>query len=280
MELARAMDPDRQRLFDVGGPRRSRDPVDVAGDHLPGAAARQHPQHRHRVVEGRHELVDSEQRDVDRRQRRRQVGIAFVGHQDDRARLGDGHVRAGDADGRRDELFAQRLSCVELDRFDRRFGAEDRCGVFLRQVDGGGDEVRRMRVRELHHPLPQVCLDDLHAQSFEVAVQPDLLAGHRLALGHDHLRPCRQSAACIPAKLTDDLARLGGVPGEMDRSADGGESFRELLEQLGQAIEVGLAPPLQLLTALREVEVFERLVAAAAQAGHGPDQRFLEAGVV
>src|SRR5439155_2321233 len=110
---------------------------------------------------------------------------------------------------------------------------------------------------------------------FEVIVQPDLLGGHRLALGHDHPPARRQSAAGVPAQLTDDVARLGRVLGEMYRAPGCRQALRELVEQLWQALEVCLAAAFQLGSALREVEAFERGVATAAEAGHGADQRFL-----
>ncbi len=113
-----------------------------------------------------------------RRQRRRQVGVALVGHEHDGARLGDRHVRAGDADRGVDELLPQRFTRVLLDRLDGWRGAEDLRRVFLRQVDRRRDQVRRMRVRELHHPLAEVGLDDLHAETLEVVVDADLLARH------------------------------------------------------------------------------------------------------
>ena len=66
----------------------------------------------------------------------------------------------------------------------------------------------------------------------------------------------------------------------MHHAADRGESFCELVEQLGQAVEVGLAAALEVGAALLEIEILEGLVAAAPQAGHGLDERFLQAGVV
>ena len=142
-----------------------------------------------------------------------------------------------------------------------------------------------MRVRELHHALAEVGLDDFHAEVFQVGVELDLLAGHRLDLGHDHAARGQSAARgridrCAGAELADDLARFGRVFGQVHHAADRGESFCELIEQLGQAVEVGLAAALQVRAALLEIEILEGLVAAAPQAGHGLDERLLEAGVV
>ena len=133
---------------------------------------------------------------------------------------------------------------------------------------------------QLHHALAQVGLDHLHAQVFEVVVEPDLLAGHRLALGHDHSPPRGKLATRVPADLADDVARLGGVLGQMYDSADRGESLRELVQQLRQTVEVGEAATFQLGPAPGEIETFEGLVPAPTQSDHGVGQRFLQDGVV
>ena len=66
----------------------------------------------------------------------------------------------------------------------------------------------------------------------------------------------------------------------MHHAPDGGKALGELLEKLGKAIEVGLAPTLQLSLAGFEVEGFERDVAAPAQPGHRVNQRLLQILVV
>ena len=52
-------------------------------------------------------------------------------------------------------------------------------------VDRRGDDVRRRLPCELDDELAEVGLDDLSTVGFEHLVEMDLLAGHRLALGHD-----------------------------------------------------------------------------------------------
>jgi len=217
---------------------------------------------------------------VHRRESRGEVGVALVRDQDDGPRLGDRHVGAADADGGVDELLAQRLPRVLLDRLDRRLRAEYVGRVLLRQVNRRRDQVRRMRVRQLHHSLAQVGLDDLHAQRFQVRVQLDLLAGHGLDLGHHHAPAARAGAPGVPADLGDDVARLFSVLGEVDLAADRLQPLRELFDELGQSLEVGPSPPFQIGAALGEVEALEGRIAPGTEAGHGVDQRSLQVRVV
>ena len=142
-----------------------------------------------------------------------------------------------------------------------------------------------MRVGELDHPLAQVGLDDFHAEVFQVRVELDLFAGHRLDLGHDHAARGQSAAGgridrCAGAKLADDVPRLGGVFGQVHDTSDRGESFCELFEQLGQVVEVGLAASFEVGTTLGEIETLERLVATPAQPDHRAGQRLLQSGVV
>src|SRR5206468_6112432 len=109
-----------------------------------------------------------------------------------------------------------------------------------------------------------------------VGVEADLFGRHGFALRHDHATAGGKLEAGVHAELADDLAGLAGVVRKMHHAADGGKSLGELLEELGEAIEVGLAPALQLGLAGFEVEALEREVAASAQPGHGVNQRLLQ----
>ena len=132
-------------------------------------------------------------------------------------------------------------------------------------------------MRELHHAFTEVCLDDFHAQRLEIRVQLDLLARHRLDLGHHRaLLPARG----VPADLPDDLARLGRTLRVMGLAADGLKPFRECLHQLGQSLEIRAAAVLQVGAAGGEVEILECGIAAAAQPGHRMDERALKPVVV
>src|SRR5712692_1772804 len=134
-----------------------------------------------------------------------------------------------------------------------------------------------MCVRELHHPLAEVRLDDFHAERLEIRIELDLFARHRFDLGHDWtLLP----ASGVPADLPDDVSSAGGSFRKVDLPAYSFEPFSETLNQLGQSFEVGLAALLQVGAAGREVEALEGGVAPAAQAGHRVDERALQLGVV
>ena len=170
-----------------------------------------------------------------------------------------------------------------LDRLDGRLRAKHSGRVLFREVNRRRDQVRRMRMRQLHHSLAQVRLDDLHAKRFEVGVQLDLFTRHRLDLGHHHAPAIAIQVARaprVPADLGDDVARRGGVFGEVNLAADGLEALLELLDELGQSLEVGPPPRFQIGASLGEVEAFESLVAPIAQPGHGVGQRVLKVRVV
>src|SRR5439155_23260578 len=83
----------------------------VSGDGLSGAAAGEETQEDAQVLRARNELLDSHARDVKRRQRGAQIGVSFVGADDESARLRDGEVHAGQAGLRGEELRAQMRSC-------------------------------------------------------------------------------------------------------------------------------------------------------------------------
>jgi hypothetical protein len=216
---------------------------------------------------------------VYRRQRRREVGVAFVGDQHDGPCLRDREVRAADADRRVDELLAQRCARVLLDRLDCCLRAEHVRRVFFREVNRGRDEMRRTRMRELHHPLAEVGLDDFHAQRFEEGVELDLLGRHRLDLGDDHPLVGGLPASGVPADLGDDVARFGRVLGEMDRAAHRLEPRLELLDELRQAVKVGSPSLLQVGASSLEVKALERFVAPRSQSSHRLGQRSLEVWV-
>ena len=74
----------------------ARNKRNVSRDGLPGGAARQALQHRRRVGQRGHQLVDAGNHDVHRRQRAGQPRVALVAHQHHRAGFGHQCVRAGD----------------------------------------------------------------------------------------------------------------------------------------------------------------------------------------
>src|SRR6202030_79236 len=84
----------------------------------------------------------------------------------------------------------------------------------------------------------------------------------------------------VPAKLADDVARVGGVLGEVHLPSNGLEALGELAGQLGQVVEVRATSLLEIRASLREVEALKRGVAPGPQAGHRMGQRLLKLGVV
>ena len=98
-----AVHADLRLELDVRGPRRPGDELGVRAELLACRAAREELQYRHRVVERRDDLLDAHERDVHRRERRREIGVALVRDEDERARLRDQDVAARDADVRLDE---------------------------------------------------------------------------------------------------------------------------------------------------------------------------------
>src|SRR2546426_3081068 len=134
-----------------------------------------------------------------------------------------------------------------------------------------------MVVGELNHPLAEIRLHDLHAERLQVGIELDLLARHRLDLGHDRTA---LPAGRVPADLTDDLPRRGCVFGEVGLAAYRLEPLGETLDQLRQSLEVGAAALLQVGAAGGEIEAPECRVATAAEAGHRVDECALELRVV
>ena len=58
------------------------------------------------------------------------------------------------------------------------------------------------------------------------------------------------------------------------------EALTELVDQLGEAVEVGHPPPFELGAAGLEVVAGEATVAALAESDHRLPERFLEVGIV
>ena len=154
-----------------------------------------------------------------RGQCRREVGVALVRDEHERAGVGDQGVASGDPDVGVDEALAQLLPRngdkrrdVVGDRVTDDL-AEELRDFFARFVDGRCDEVGRPLAGELNDPFAEVGLDRVYALRLEVIGESDLLRRHRLRL-HDELRLLRA------ADRRDDAARLLGVDRPVDLRAD------------------------------------------------------------
>jgi len=114
-------------------------------------------------------------------------------------------------------------------------------------------------VGDLEHPLAQVRFDDVDALAFEVLVDLDLLAGHRLAL---------DEAVGVPVvtHLGDVLVGVGGVLGDVHRPAVGLDGFGECVDQFREALDgVFLDSAGLFAQALVVVEFGDRLVAPGVE---------------
>ena len=118
-----------------------------------------------------------------------EFGVPLIGHDHRRAGLGDQCVRAADAEAGAHELGAQLLArgahlaadVVRVEGLAGRLGQQPGGDVAV-HVDGGGDDVRGALVGELHQPFAEIRLRDVDAAPFEVVIEADLLADHRLRL--------------------------------------------------------------------------------------------------
>ena len=110
MQLLRTMDTDLRLELDVRGARRSGDELRVRTDLLSGRAPREELQHRCGVVERRNDLLHADHSDVHRGKARREVGVALVRDEDQRAGVRDEDVATGDANVRLEERGAKLIA--------------------------------------------------------------------------------------------------------------------------------------------------------------------------
>src|SRR5881296_2550314 len=181
VELLRAVHADLRLELDVRGTRRARDELRVGADLLAGRAAREELQDRGGGVERRNDLLHADDGDVHRGKACRQVGVALVRDEDERARVGDEDVAAGDADVRLEERAAKLIARdrdkggrVVADRMSDDF-REQRGDLLARLVDRRRDEVGWALAGELDDPFAEVGLDGGDAIRREVFVELDLL---------------------------------------------------------------------------------------------------------
>ena len=146
------------------------------------------------VLDRRHHLLDAGQRDVHARQGLREVAVALVGDDDAAAGLGDQEVGAGDADIGRQELSraawcAPRSGCRGVR--GTRGRAAGRCAD-LRKLASQSSRLRwnagammwlGSSWRSWMMYSPRSVSTGRDAVAFQVVVDAQLLADHRLALG-------------------------------------------------------------------------------------------------
>jgi hypothetical protein len=107
---------------------------------------------------------------------------------------------------------------------------EEPCHTLLRPVDDGHHDVRRVIASKLHDPLAQIRFDDVNAGSFEVLVELDFLADHRLRLD--------RAAYALRSRESRDVATgIVGRLGVEGMSATGFDRRRELVEVVVESRE-------------------------------------------
>ena len=275
MELLRAMHADLGLEFDVGRARRPGDELRVRRDLLACPAAREELHDRDRVVDRRDDLLDPHDGDVHRGQSRGEVGVAFVGDEHERPRVGDEGVAAGDPDVRIDEALPQFLP---RDGDERRDVVRDRMTHDLAEelgdllaglVDSGGDDVRRPLAGELDDPLAEVGLHSVDALRLEVIGESDFLSGHRLRFD-DELRLLRA------ADRGDHPARFVGVDRTVDLGADRFGFAGESLHELRHVVDRLCLAPREVRAQVRPVDLAHPRVAALLQLGERATERGAE----
>ncbi len=218
---------------EIGGAFRSGGEGDVGRDFLPGGRTRQQAQQGHRVVEGRHHLLDAGDDDMGLGQGLGEVAVALVGDDGGRAGFGDQEIGAGDADIGGDETLAQHLTPLVDDgarlverplRRQLGVGGLERIGPLLPdQMEGRRQQMAGRLVAQLDDIFAHVGFDRNDAASLKMIVERDLLGDHRLALGDG-------AGAQTLADPEHELARLGRGARPMDMGAVGDRLPFEFLE--------------------------------------------------
>ncbi len=264
VQLFRAVDSDLRLELDVRGARGPGDELRVGADLLTGRAAREQLQDRRGVVERRDDLLHAHDRDVYCRKARRQVGVALVRDEHERAGVRDEDVATSDADIRLQErssqLFARdrdQRRRVVVDRMPDDLG-EERRDLLARLVDRGRDEVRGTLACELDDPLAEVRLDRGDAVCCKVLVELDLLGRHRLRLHHE-LRLLRA------ADRGDHPTRLLGVHGAVHLGPDRFCLACESVDERGHVVDRALLPFREICPQARPIDLAHPVGTAQAE---------------
>ena len=157
---------------------------------LAGRRARQHAQQHRGILERRDHLLDAGQHDVHLGQRVGEIGIAFVGDQHRRTRLGHQEVGTGQADVGIEEFLAQHMArlghqVVALreasSEAERPMMLEEGVGhLVFGQMHRRRDDVAGRLVAQLDDVLAEIGFDRRDADLLEMIVERDLLRHHRL----------------------------------------------------------------------------------------------------
>ena len=205
----------------------------VHGQRLPGRRASEQGHHQVELIPVLNDSLHAHHHHVNRRQRRDHASVPFVGHDDHRARVGNGEVASADPHAGVEELLSERPSGERAEFLG--VGAEvvapvtveelrDRGGAL---VECGSEDVGRGLVGELDDPLPEIGFDDFDAVTLEGMVEFDLLGQHRLRL-HRHAHVVAAS------DVENGRVRLVGVGGPVNLGTAPFGGGGETIEGRGQ----------------------------------------------
>lgn len=214
----------------------------VTGHGLARTCRGEHGEEEREVFHLWQNLFDAQQGDHRLGQGGSEAGVAFVFRERDHARLGDGEVRACDADVRLDVFLPQGAAGDHREFFRlpgggaAEFLLEEIADVIAREVHRGEHDVIRRFLAELHDVFTEVALHDFKARLFHRAVQMDLFGGHGLGLD-DAL------GFLVRDDLDDGVACLIRSAAPVDFGATGFEfvgEFREILVEVVDGFPLGL----------------------------------------
>ena len=213
-----------------------------------------------------------------------EVAIALVGDDDAAAGLGDQEVGAGDADIGGEEFLAQPGACLGQDvaafaeyAVGRQVGvrlAEAVLPVLLVEVERRRNDVARQFVAKLDDVFAEIGFDRRDAVAFQVVVDAQLLADHRLALGDG----ARVGGA---ADLQHRVARFvgGGAPVHLAAGASPRSPPSLQVEvEIRQRVVLDVARDVAELLEFRQCG--DGGGAAGDEAGAAARERLLQAGIV
>jgi len=207
----------------------------VGGDRLTGGRTSQQTQKWGEVGPSGDDLLQADHRDVQGRQGRAEVGVSFVGADDEGSRLGDGEIDAGDARLRAKETIAevatshtcQFVGIVQAGR-TAHFSSEESSDFRPAKVDCRHHDMTGCFVAELNDAFAEIRIDDFEPPVFEIRIQATFLGEHGLALDDPF-------DAVLVEELRDDRVVLGGISRPMHLGTRPSRVGFELLPEFGQS---------------------------------------------
>ncbi len=164
--------------------------VRIGGQLLARAAPREQVEEDGQVVDAGDDLLDAHQGHVHLGRGGREPRVAFILHDADRARVGDGEVDARHAHVGGDEVLAE-VPAGDVGKLAVLGGVrlaelvlEELAHVGGRHVQRGGDDVDRALCGQLDEVFAQVGFHRAHPSGGQHVIDLQLLADHRLGLDY------------------------------------------------------------------------------------------------